>query len=699
MKGDATRHPPSSFLPAGGGALRANYAGWVNSRALRFAGPAILIGAALVAVLLGLAYGGGAAPLVVGDPGPVVRWGLPIVKLLVNLSAAGMIGSLVLALYALRSGEKPFDIALDTASVSAAVFTITSALTAYFTFLRIFNATPSADAQFGQQLGRFLVDTDPGRAWLLTVIAGAVLTVLTFAVRGWTTTAIVAGLAVASLIPMATQGHSGEEANHNTAVMALALHIIAAAVWLGGVLLLVVVRPALERHEIAPVLRRYSSLALVAFIVVGLSGVLRALAGGVGFAQLTTPYGMLVLVKVAALVAMGVLGARYRLRLIDRIDRTVQAATTTAAKGARAAASRAFWGLIALELAFMGIASGAAVALSQTPPAVDTSLPAVPSPAEILTGSPLPPELTPTRWITLWDVDPLWAFAVGFGLFFYLAGVWRLKRRGDHWPVYRTVLWVFGMLLLLWVTCGAVNAYQDYLFSMHMVGHMLLSMAIPLCLVFGAPVTLAARAVRKRDDGTRGGREWILWAVHTPFAKVVTHPLFAAAMFIGSLWAFYYSELFRWTLYDHIGHEWMVVHFLLSGYLFVQSLVGIDPVPLRYPYAFRLVTLIGVMAMHAFFGIAIMMSSGLFVAEWFGSMGRTWGESPLVDQYTGGGIAWSIGEIPTLILAVVVAIQWSRSDERSQRRADRHADRTGDRELEEYNARLAALAERDAQRR
>jgi putative copper resistance protein D len=118
-------------------------------------------------------------------------------------------------------------------------------------------------------------------------------------------------------------------------------------------------------------------------------------------------------------------------------------------------------------------------------------------------------------------------------------------------------------------------------------------------------------------------------------------------------------------------------------------------VPYRLPHAFRLLTLIGVMAMHAFFGIAIMMSSGLFVAEWFGAMGRTWGDPPLVDQYTGGGIAWSIGEIPTLILAIVVAVQWSRSDARDQRRSDRQADRTGDAELAAYNAHLASLAERD----
>jgi len=656
----------------------------VNSRAFRIAGPAILVAAALVALAAGLLYGGGAAPLLIADPGPVVRWGLPLATLVVNLSAAGMLGALVLALFALRSGTTAFDTALDAASVAAAAFTVASAVTAFLTFLNIFNATPDAGADFGRLLGRFLIDTEPGRAWTITTLAGAALTVLAFAVRGWTGTLLVAALAGAALIPMATLGHSGDEAGHNTAVTALAIHILGAAVWLGGLLLLVIVRPRLSRDELVGLLRRYSSIALAAFVVVALSGTARAVVGVVSWEYLSSPYGAILMVKAAALLAIGVLGAWYRRGLIERSRQD--------------AGSRRFWGLIGLELAFMGIASGAAVALARTPPPVDTSLPDAPSPAEMLTGSPLPPELTMAQWLTAWDLDVLWAFAVGFGIFFYLAGVLRMRRRGDRWPPYRTVLWVCGLLLLLWVTGGPVNAYQDYLFSVHMVGHMLLSMAIPVLLVSGAPVTLAARAIGKRRDGTRGGREWILWAVHTPFARVITHPLFAAAMFVGSLWAFYYTDLFRWSLYQHLGHEWMVAHFLVSGYLFVQSLIGIDPVPYRFPYPFRLVTLIGVMAMHAFFGIAIMMSSGLFVAEWFGSMGRTWGAPPLEDQYTGGGIAWSIGEIPTLILAITVAIQWSRSDDRAQRRADRQADRDGDAELEEYNARLAEIAARDVRR-
>jgi putative copper resistance protein D len=650
---------------------------------LRVAGPVILAVAALVALVAALAYGGGAAPLALADAGPVIRWGLPVATLAVNLSAAVMVGSLVTALFTLKQGERAFDMALDAASIGAAVFTVGAAVTGFFTFVNVMNATPSGDALFGQQLGRFLLETELGRTWLITTIAAATLTVLTFAVRSWTSTLIVAVLALAALVPMGTQGHSGELSSHDAATVSLVLHIIAAAVWLGGLVLLAVVRPLLTRAQLVDTVTRYSSIALVAFVVVAVSGTVRAAVAVVSWENLVSPYGAILAVKVIALLGLGVLGAWYRGRLIRSM-------------AGEDAASRQFWSLIGLELALMGIASGAAAALARTaPPAADAVLDTG-DPAIYLTNSPVPAELVGARWFTEWDVDLLWAFVVAFGLFFYLAGVLRLRRRGDAWPLYRTVLWILGMLLLLWVTCGPVNAYQDYLFSVHMLGHMLLTMGIPLLLVPGAPITLIMRAVRKRNDGTRGVREWVMWAVHSPFAKLVTHPLFAAAMFVGSLWLFYYSDLFRWSLYDHLGHEWMTVHFLVTGYLFVLTLVGIDPIPFRFPYALRLVTLVAVIAMHAFFGIAIMMQTGLFIAEWYGSMGRTWGATPLEDQYVGGGIAWSIGEIPSVILGITVAIQWSRSDDRAQRRRDRQVDRTGDVELEAYNARLAELADRDA---
>ena len=647
--------------------------------AYRIAGPAILLIAGVVATVLALIYGGGAEAPRLLDPGPVVRWGLPVVKMLSNVTGAIMLGSLVLALFALKVGTRPFERAMDAASAGAAAFTVASGTAAFLTFMSVFNPALSADRLFGEQLGNFLLNTALGQSWLITTLMGATVTVLAFAWRTWTPVLLTAILAAASFLPLATQGHSGDVAGHNIAVNSILLHTIGAAVWLGGLLLVVLLRRTPDL-DVTAFVQRYSTLALAAFVVVAVSGLARSIVALGDWDGLLTPYGGILIAKIVLLVAMGILGAWYRARLIPRIDKN---------RGW-------FWMLVLCEVALMGLASGAAAALARTePPAGDTP-PAVRTPAEILTDSPLPPEFTLDRWFTEWNIDVLWLVAGGFGLVFYLAGVLRLQRRGDRWPIHRTVFWVFGVLLLVWVTSGALNAYQDYLFSVHMMGHMLLSMAIPLLLVSGAPITLALRAIEKRDDGTRGGREWIMWAVHSPFARVVTHPFVAAGIFIGSLWAFYFTDLFRWSMYEHLGHEWMIAHFLISGYLFVMSLIGADPVPYRLPYPGRLITLIAVMALHAFFGIAIMMQTGLMVSEWFGAMGRTWGPTPLEDQYIGGGIAWSVGEIPTLILAITVAIQWSRNDTKVQRRRDRHADRTGEAELEEYNARLAELAAKDA---
>lgn len=652
-----------------------------RSSAYRLAGLVILLAAALVALVIALLVGGGAKPPLLQDPGPLVLWGTPLARLVMNLAGAVMLGSLVLALFGLRAGSGSFDAALNVASTGAAVFTVSSGLAGFLAFMAAFNPKLSIEREFGAQLGRFLLELPLGQSWLITTICGAVVTVLVFAWRTWTPVLLTTVLAAVSFLPLATQGHAGDLAGHNIAVNSILLHTIGAAVWLGGLLLLVLLRGRTD-VEVPRLVARYSSLAIAAFAVVAVSGIARSVvAVGSWDALWATPYGWIVLAKAALLGGMGLLGAWYRARLIPRLD------------GERARGW--FWLLVLCEVGLMGLASGAAAALARTPPPTGETAAFVQSPAQVLTGAEVPPELTLTRWFTQWDIDVLWLVAAGFGLFFYVAGVRRLTLRGDRWPIHRTVFWIFGLLMLVWVTGGPINAYQEYLFSIHMLGHMMLSMAIPLLLVAGAPVTLALRAIHKRDDGTRGGREWIMWAVHSPFARVVTHPLVAAAIFILSLWAFYFTDLVRWSMYEHLGHEWMVAHFLISGYLFVMSLIGADPVPYRLPYPGRLITLIAVMAMHAFFGMAIMMQEGLMVADWFGAMGRDWGADPMTDQYVGGGIAWSIGEIPTLILAITVAIQWSRSDTKLQRRRDRHADRTGDAELEEYNARLADLAARD----
>lgn len=640
----------------------------------------MLVLAALAAVLAALAVGGGAEPLLIGDPGPLVRWGLPLAKTLSNLAYAGAVGGLLLALVALPFGSAVQHRVLDLAASAAAAWTVAAAGTALLAFLHLTGLPLSVSDAFGAAMAQYFIAMEAGQAQLITVLAAAGVTVLALAVRRpWPLALLTAG-AMAAVLPLAQQGHAAGVAGHGAAVTALALHMVGAAIWIGGLLVLVLLRSRLGEQE-QSVVARYSSIALMAGVVVAASGLVSAQLR-LGADGLTTPYGALALTKAVLLTGLMVFGVVHRRRMIAGL----------AAGGA--AGRRRFWSLVVVELGIMGLASGVATALARTPTPVPEELPPQPTPAELLTGEPLPPVFEPLRLLTEWRFDLLWSLVALFLAVWYLLGVLRLHRRGDRWPVHRTVLWLLGLALLWWVTNGALNVYQGVLFSAHMLAHMVLTMVVPLLLVPAAPITLALRAISPRGDGSRGGREWLLALVHSRWLRVLGHPVVAAVLFAGSLWLFYYSPLFRWAVTDHLGHHWMIAHFLLLGYLFVQSLIGVDPGAAHAPYPLRLVVLFATMAFHAFFGLGLMMGGGLLLADWFGAMGWQGGLSALQDQQDGGGIAWGIGELPTVTLAILVALQWSRSDERESRRRDRHAERTGDAELAEYNAMLRRLADR-----
>ncbi len=279
-------------------------------------------------------------------------------------------------------------------------------------------------------------------------------------------------------------------------------------------------------------------------------------------------------------------------------------------------------------------------------------------------------------------------------LVLYGWGVWRLRRRGDRWPVTRVLLWTAGVVSVAEVTCTGVGGYGMEMFSVHMVQHMVLSMLSPILLLLGAPVTLALRALPAARRGRTGPRELITRLLHSRFTRVVSSPLFTLPLFIASLYGLYFTALFDFAMHSWLGHEWMLAHFLATGLLFFWPIMGVDPAPHRPSHVMRMLELFIGMPFHAFFGIAVMMANGLMVG-FFAHPPAGWHLDPLADQNMGGGIAWAFSEVPTVLVLVALLIQWYASDRRSAARMDRKADRDDDAELNAYNAYLARLASHD----
>ena len=666
---------------------------------------AAVVAVGLLASVVAARYTGAAAPLPGGltDAGPVVRWALPLVRLVHDVAASLTIGSLLLAATMIPGRTRGESAALDeprraaalrVATAAAFVWALAGAVGVVFTFADA-AGMPLSDPLFGRNLTGSVWSIEPLRVGLISAVAAFVVASVAAVARSRAVALALTVVSAFGLLVLGLAGHAGGSADHETAVNAIAAHLLSAAVWVGGLLALIVLRRPLG-DALGVVARRYSTVALWCYVTLGVSGVMSATTRLGSWSDLATPYGVLVLVKVLAFAVLGVAGVWHRRVTLDRIDETGTAGA--AGTGVPAAAwklrSRLFVRLAVAETLVMALAFGVATALARSEPPVPETV-ADPSAALSLTGYPAPPAPTAMSWLTDWRVEWLFLATGLLAVGLYLTGVVRMRRRGDAWPVMRTVSWVAGWLLFLYATNGVLGIYGRVAFSWHMTLHMLEAMVVPIFLVLGAPVTLALRTVRSRRDGTLGPREMLLALIHSRFLAVVGNPVFAAVFFFMSLVVFYWTGLFQLALQTHTGHLLMTAHFVLTGYLFAWVLVGVDPGPKRWSPALRLVVLFATISFHAFFGVAMISGTTLLGGDFFPTIAIPWVTDPLADQRYGGGVAWAIGELPSLVLALTVALQWFRTDSAESVRQDRRADRDGDAELTAYNEQLAALARRD----
>jgi cytochrome c oxidase assembly factor CtaG len=283
------------------------------------------------------------------------------------------------------------------------------------------------------------------------------------------------------------------------------------------------------------------------------------------------------------------------------------------------------------------------------------------------------PRFSLGRVFTEWTLDPFLFVLTVWVVGLYVVGVLVLRRRGDRWPLGRTLAFVvLGMGSFFLATSSGLAAYDTTLLSVHMVQHMVLSMVVPLALALGAPVTLALRTLPARP------RRWLLAVLHSRVARVLAFPPLALALYVVSPWALYFSGWYDASLDSVFVHEMMHVHLVAVGALFFWPLMGVDPVPGRVAYPFRLLLIFLTLPFHAFLGVTIMGQEALIGEDHYlalreGPMGG-WLPAAADDQNLAGGILWASGDLIGLGFFAVLFAQWVRDSMKEARREDRRLD-------------------------
>ena len=465
------------------------------------------------------------------------------------------------------------------------------------------------------------------------------------------------------LVPLGLEGHSAAGGNHDYGTNSYLAHLFFMQVWVGGLIALI----AHERRKGAGLelaTRRYSRLALISIIAMALTGVINAVIR-VAWADLfTSGYGRVIVAKFVLLVVLGFFGYLHRARTIPQLNSN----------------PAVFVRLAVVEVLVMAAVVGLAISLQRTPPPPPV-LPDVNS-MDILIGYKL--FIAPS----FWNVWTMWRYDLVFGstgiilAVLYLIGV---KKHGA-WPISRTLWYLAGCAMLTVTMSSGIGMYIPATFSIHMVGHMILSMGVPVLWVLGGPLTLIMEAYPGTDLA-----KWTYALTQAKFLKVIMHPGLNTVQFVLIYYILYLTPLFSLLVWEHAGHLGMNVIFLLSGTIYYWGIVGIDPQPLHHSPMVKSAYLFFSLPFHMYFGVYLMQLQKILAETFYSRLGMPWNPDLLFDQRIGGSIAWGAGMFPLIIVFGALLYQWLQSDRKEAAEFDERAAATGDEDINAYNEYLAAI--------
>ncbi len=234
-------------------------------------------------------------------------------------------------------------------------------------------------------------------------------------------------------------------------------------------------------------------------------------------------------------------------------------------------------------------------------------------------------------------------------LYFY--GIGPLRRRYNLGPPakpWQVACFSAGLLLVLVSLNGPIHDLSDYyLFSIHMLQHLLLTLLLPPLLIAGTPGWLLQPLLRH--------------PVVRSVARVMTHPVVAAAVYSATIAVWHLAPFYDLMMRDHDVH--IATHLMFIAAATLMWWPVMSPVPelprLSPGLGMLYLFLVGI-PMQIVAAMITMADRVLY--PWYEVAPRTWGLSPLDDQRLGGLLMWVPGNIWMFLAIGVLFFVWARRE-------------------------------------
>lgn len=245
-----------------------------------------------------------------------------------------------------------------------------------------------------------------------------------------------------------------------------------------------------------------------------------------------------------------------------------------------------------------------------------------------------------------WDLHP--SVVVGLvllgGLYVFLGGL-RAPRR-------RVAAFAGSLLVMLGSLNGPLHDLSDeYLFSAHMVQHLVLTLLFPPLFLYGLPAELVRKVIRPA---------WL-----QTVAAVLIRPVPAAAIFSAPIILWHLPPFYEAAMRHHGLH--IVQHLVFLATAVVMWWPVLSPVPelprASYPGQMLYLFLLGI-PMSIVGAMITLADAPLY--PFYAAAPRVWGLTPLQDQQIGGLIMWVPGGLVFWAAMTVVWFRWARREERGE---------------------------------
>lgn len=436
------------------------------------------------------------AALGIPDPGRITTIGLPLIRAAAWVAMATAVGSFLVSSFlvspntAAVGGNENLIKAPLTVDGHIASQTATSAawVTAALSLIEIplvmsdLTGTPLSGVFNPTMMGLAFGSIPAARAWAVTAVIAALVGIGGIVGKKWASQPLLLVASLAMIIPLGMQGHSAAGGDHDFGTNSFLWHLTFMVLWLGGLIGLLAHGRRLG-PDLPLAVRRYSFIALVCLIVMAISGLINA-AVRIEFSDwFSTRYGLIIVAKVTLTIILALFGFAHRQLTIPQLEKN----------------PALFRRVAFVEILVLAATVGVAGTMGRTPPPPPRN-PDLNS-MQLLVGYELADAPTARVLFTSFRFDIFFS-TVGLLLFgFYVCALVRLYRRGLSWPLARTLWWAAGTLGLAWFMSSGFGMYIPVAYDMHMVGHMVLSMALPLFMVLGAPLTLLMEAFEPAQEG------------------------------------------------------------------------------------------------------------------------------------------------------------------------------------------------------